>query len=209
MASEFSFSGRCKAMLAPKLLLMWATAACYCAAIVLGAERAGMWHTTAIKETIYWFLGTAAVLAGNATTTHTFDRAFIKRLARKAIRFTIIIEFLINLYVMPLLAELFLVPVVALFVAMQALAENDPKLMPVKKLLDRTLMFIAFGLMLYVTVSAVTDLGALLTREHAEGLLLAPAFTLACVPFLYAIWRWSRWDRDRVMRRWRENEATV
>jgi hypothetical protein len=190
-----------------KLSLVWAAAAAYAAGIVFAARAAGLWHTTAIKETVYWFVGTAAVLTGSALTSRRFDRAYAKRAAHKALRVTIIIEFLVNLYVMPLVAELVLIPLVALFVMMQVVAENDPKLASVRTFLDRTLVLIGLGLLVWVAESAVTDVRGLLRREHAESLLLIPAFTLAFVPFLYGMMRWSRWDTDRVMRRfWEEKE---
>jgi hypothetical protein len=190
-------------MFAPKLSLLWALAAVYSAGLVFAAYAGGLWHTTAIKETVYWFLGTAAVLTGSAVSTRTFDRDYAKGLVRKALRATIVIEFLVNLYVMPFAAELVFVPLVALFVVMQVVAANDPKLANVKKFLDRVLVVIGIGVMAWVIVTAATDLHGLITREHAEGLLLAPCFTLAFVPFLYGMWRWSRWDQERIMRRWR------
>lgn len=70
-------------------------------------------------------------------------------------------------------------------------------------------MLIGFGLIAWVIVGASTDLHGLVTREHAEGLLVAPAFILAFVPFLYLVWRWSRWDQERVMRRWREEKLAA
>jgi hypothetical protein len=176
---------------------------------VLAADATGLWHTTAIKETVYWFIGTAAVLTGNAMTTRDFGRDYAKRLARKALRIALVVEFLINLYPLPFIAELVLVPALALFVTAQVVAESDSKHLASKKLLDRMLLVMGFGLMMWVIVSAVTDLGGLLTRAHAEGLLLVPVFTLAFVPFLYGMWRWSRWDEERLMRPWRNERAAA
>jgi hypothetical protein len=198
-----------RSMLHPKLLTLWITTTAFTAGLVLTANAAGLWHTTAIKETVYWFFGSGAPLTGRAIAAKTFDRAYAKRLARSAVRFTLIIEFLVGLYVMPLAAELVLVPLVALFLMMQVVAENDPAHAAIKKLLDRVLMLIGIGGMTWVLVSALTDIDGLLTREHAERLLLAPAFTLAFLPFLYAIWRWSRWEQDRTMRRWRETKVAA
>jgi hypothetical protein len=196
-------------MFAPKLSLMWAAAAGYSTVIVFAAYEARLWHATAIKETVYWFVGTAAVLTANAGATRRFDRAYAKRLARKALRVTIIIEFLVNLYMMPLVAELVFVPLVATFVVMQVVTESDPKFAAVNKFVDGTLILIGFGLMVWVIVNALSDVDDLVTREHAEGLLLVPAFTLAFVPFLYGMWKWSKWDQERVMRRWREAKAAA
>jgi uncharacterized membrane protein HdeD (DUF308 family) len=198
-----------RSMFAAKLSLVWAVAAAYAATLVLAADEADLWDGTAIKATVYWFVGTAAVLTGNALTVRSFDRKYARRLLRKAVRFTIIVEFLLNLYVMPLAAELVFVPLIGLFVLMQVVAEHDPKLTNVKTFLDRTLMLVGFGLMTWVIVRVATDLHGLLTRENAERLLLPPAFTLAFVPALYGMWRWSQWDRERIMRRWREERLAA
>jgi hypothetical protein len=89
-----------RSLLAPKLLLLFGSAAVYCAACVSLARWLGFWHTTAVKETIYWFITGGAVLSGRAVEQAApFDRAFYLKLIRHAIRFTIVVEFLVNLYV--------------------------------------------------------------------------------------------------------------
>ena len=50
----------------------------------------------------------------------------------------------------------------------------------------------------YVAVSAATDLDGLLTRENGERLLVAPALTLAVVPFLYAVSWWSQREQRKL-----------
>lgn len=195
-----------RSLFAPKLSLLWALAAGYTAGIVFAAQTLNLWHTTAIKETAYWFAAGGTVLTGKAVIAPAFGRAYAKRLARNAVRFTIVVEFLVNLYVMPLAAELVVVPVIALFLMVQVVADNDANLGSAKTVADATLALVGFGTLTWVIVSAATDLHSLFTREHAEGLLIAPALTLAFVPFLYAVWRWSRREQDRLARRWRSGQ---
>jgi hypothetical protein len=203
-----SMLGVLRSMFAPKLAVVWITAAAYCAALVVAADLVGLWHTSAIKETVYWFIGSGAVLTGGAMIARTFDEAYAHRIARNAVRFTLLVEFLVTLYVMPLAAELVLVPLIALILMVQVVAEHDPNAAAVKKLLDRTLALLGLGVLAWVSVRVVSDPHWLLTRQHAESLLLPPALTLAFVPFLYAMWRWSRWDHDRIMRRWHTGKLT-
>lgn len=196
-------------LFALKLTFAWVLAAMYTAALVLATRTSGLWHTTATKETVYWFFGAGLVLSGSAIATKRFDREYVRRIARKALRLTILVEFLVNLYVIPLAAELVIVPLVSLFVIAQVVAERDPSLGAARKVLDSVLLLIGLGIFVWVIVRASTDLHGLVTREHTEALLVAPAFTLAFVPFLYAIWRWSCWDRERVMGRWREEKSPL
>lgn len=187
-----------------KLSLLWGLSALYTAALVLVAQKIGLWHTTAIKETVYWYFGTGAILAGRAVATRHFDREFVARTARTALRFTIIVEFLLSLYVLPFVLELFFIPILFAFLTMQVMADSVPNSTQVKNISDWVLTVIGFILMLYVVVSALIDVNGLLTRDHGEHLLLAPAFTLAFVPFLFLVWQWSRWDSRRIMSRWRD-----
>lgn len=196
-------------LFAPALSRIWVMAAGYTAGVVVAAHELGLWHPTATKETVYWFIGTGAVLTMNAMTTRDSGGDYAKQVVRKAIRFTIVTEFLVNLYVMPFVAELFVVPLITVFVLVQAYAERDAKLAPAKTFADATLTLIGSGIMIWVIVAAATDLHGLLSREHAEGLLVVPAMTLAFVPFLYAMWRWSKWQSDRLLRRWRSEFVSL
>jgi hypothetical protein len=189
-----------------KLLSLWVATAVYTAVIIAGAHALGLWHTTAIKESIYWYFGSGCVLTGKALTAKQFE-GYSARLARTAIRFTLLLEFLIGLYVFPLAVELVLVPLVVLLAGVSAIsttAENASA----KTFSDRLLTAFGVGLLIWATVEAATDLDGLLTRNRAESFVLAPALTLAFVPFLYAIWRLSRWEQDRTRRRWLESKST-
>lgn len=200
----FSFVNVVRAFLASKVLLMFCSAALYCAGIVLLAWWAGLWHTTGLKETVYWFLTGGFVLVGRAVThAAPSDPGFYKKLLRDAVRFTFVVEFLVNLYVFPFLIELVLVPLILLFVGMQVVAAYDPSLAEAKKLFDGVLTTIGLLLLVYVTVEAIRDPGGLLSRENAETLLIAPVLTFAFVPLLWA-WSWlSRREQDNLRERFR------
>ena len=138
-----SFGAVLRSIFLTKLVFLFGTAAAYCAGLVLAANKLALWHTTAIKATVYWFFGTGVVLAASAVT-----------------------------------------------------GRDNPDL-------DAVLVAFGFGLMLWVAVEAATSLKSLLTRENAEDLLLAPALTLAFVPYLQLVaWR-SRRELENLRKRWR------
>src|SRR6266542_226230 len=53
-----SFLGVLRVLCSSKLLLLFGSAALYSAALVVLGRELGLWHTSAIKATIYWFFGT-------------------------------------------------------------------------------------------------------------------------------------------------------
>jgi hypothetical protein len=185
-----------------KLVFLFGTAAAYCGALVLAANKLGLWHTSAIKATIYWFFGTGVVLVGSAVTGCDHPD-FVTKLVRRAVRFTLIVEFLVGFYVFPLAVELLIVPFILLFVGMQVVAENDATLGPAKRAIDAVLITFGFGLMLWAAVKAATNPHALLTRENAEDFLLVPALTVAFVPYLQLVAWHSHRELENLHKRWR------
>jgi hypothetical protein len=195
-------------ILCGKLLLPFVLLASYCAGVVIAAQALGLWHTTAIKETVYWFFGTAVLLVGRAIESAS-NPNWARKILRPALRLTLTVEFLVNLYVFPFGVEMVLVPFVVLVVLVEAVAALDPAQAPAQRFSSGVITTIGFGLLAYVVVSVLSDLSGFLTRENAEDFLLAPALTLASFPILFVVVRWVRWDTSAVRRRWQAGIGSV
>jgi hypothetical protein len=188
-------------VLCGKLLLPFVLLASYCAGVVIAAQALGLWHTTAIEETVYWFLGTGVLLVGRAIESAS-NPNWARKILRPALRLTLIVEFLVNLYVFPFGVEMVLVPFVVLVVLVEAVAALDPAHAPAQRFSSGVITTIGFGLVGYVLVSVISDVSGFLTRENAEDFLLAPALTLASFPILLVVVGWVRWDTAALRRRW-------
>jgi hypothetical protein len=149
---------------------------------------------------VCWFFGTGVAVVGNATSMSPADPDFVRKIVGRAVRWTIVVEFLVTLYVFPLAVELFLVPVIIVFVALQAYAQYQPTEAAVRKFIDGVLFVIGLALLLYVAVEVLSDPGGFWTREHAEGFLVAPALTVALVPLLFLVAWYSRRELENVRR---------
>src|SRR6202165_2365703 len=144
-----SFGEVLRSFFLTKLIFVFGSAAAYAALVVLAAERLGLWHTTALRETIYWFGGTSFVLVGDGISAKTGE-SFMRMILRRAVAFTIMVEFLVNLYVFPFLVEVVLVPLVLVFVLMQAYAPYDSNVTATtRKSIDGVL--VALGMFLLAT----------------------------------------------------------
>ena len=78
----------------------------YSALLVYGARQVGLWHPTALKATVYWFIGTGVVLAGQAVTEGARDDgAFLRKVPRRVVAATIVTGFMVNVYALPLAIE--------------------------------------------------------------------------------------------------------
>jgi hypothetical protein len=118
-----SFLAVARAALHWKLVLLFGSAAVYSAMLLYLAWWVDLWHMAALKETLYWFAGSGLILIGSALTPATSGRDWFRRLLRQTFQFTLFLEFFVNLYVLPFLIELVLVPVVFFLVCIQVLPE--------------------------------------------------------------------------------------
>jgi hypothetical protein len=196
-----------RAFLTPKLVVLFGSAALYAAGVVLAAERIGLWHTTALKETVYWFIGSGVVLVTKAVEA-TASRAYLRQVARKAIGLTIIIEFVANFYTLPLGYELVLVPLVVVLALGEVVASELPRARPASKMIDRTLAGIGLLVLGIFAFRVIFDPGALFTRETAESFLVVPVLTLALIPYLLGVAWYSRRDVAIIRRRSRPSGLT-
>src|SRR5262245_41531923 len=107
----FSSLGGLVEVLFPKLLLVFGGAAAYTAAVVYVAALAGLWHRDTLKETVYWFVAAGLVMTSLAIEKSPEGFGYLGGFLGRAVRITVVAEFVVNLYVFPLLVELFLLPV--------------------------------------------------------------------------------------------------
>jgi uncharacterized membrane protein len=186
-----------RAAVHPKLLLLFGSAALYSAGLVYAANEAHLWHSAALKETVYWFVGTGIVLVGTAVSQAApTDARIVGQVVKRVFAATLLIEFIANLYALPLGFELVLVPLAFLFVAMRAIGPTmrgvDERTL---RFIDGVLASIGVVYLVYFVVRALGDLEALLTRDNAEEFLVGPVLTITLLPFLYGVAWLSRRER--------------
>jgi hypothetical protein len=95
-----------RALVVPKVLVLYIVAFGYSASLVYAATRIGIWHEAALKETIYWFVGTAVVLVGQAVISTEDSPSLARRVIGRVLAITVFVEFAGNLYAFPLGVEL-------------------------------------------------------------------------------------------------------
>jgi hypothetical protein len=183
-----------------KLLFLFGSTALYCVLIVLAGMELGLWHTHSVKPTIYWFFGTAIVLTGYAVTHSPGSPGFLLGVLKRVVAVTILVDFIVNLYVLPFAVEFVLVFLALLFVGLEVVVRRDPAADPrVRKFVDWVLAYIGLFYLGYFLIKALGNLDSFLTRENAEDFLVGPALTVALIPFLYAV-AWVSQREQRTLR---------
>jgi hypothetical protein len=145
--------------------------AAYTAALAVLGEHRGIWETSLIKETVIWFLGTGFVLLMNISRVLDRDDWFQSE-AKRALRVAVLIDFFINLAVLPLPVELVLVPALTALLLMSVFAGDRDDLRQAKGCVDGVLSFLGLCLFGYVGVRVLTDWQSFNNPATLESLLL-------------------------------------
>lgn len=168
--------------------------AAYTVGLACVGSHLGIWEIGLTKETVVWFLGTGFVLLMNLSRVLDRDDWFQNE-ARRALRAAVVIDFFLNLAVLPLPVELILVPSLTFLILMSAFAGNREDLRQAKGCVDGVLGFLGLVLFAYVAVRVLTDWNHFNSPATLEGLLLPIWLTLATLPFIYAVAVWAACQR--------------
>jgi len=174
-------------ILIPLLLLI-----AYVSVLIYCMYKLSIWDTMLLKDTIFWFLGVA--LASFFQSTKAKNATYFKQIIFNAIKWTIGIEFLVNLYSFGLIAELFIVPMMTMLLVIKTVAQMDKNNEKVSTVLGDVLGwtgFFLFGIILYKTF---THAEMLVTVNNLKEFLLPPSLTFLFLPFLYLVVLYIHYD---------------
>jgi hypothetical protein len=189
-----AIGGVLRALVQPVILGFLLSFAAYVAALVWLADRCSLWGPELINETIYWFLLSGLVLFGGVTRVFKEDD-FFSRAARRTLTLSIVAEVIVNLVVMPLWIELFLVPLISLVVVMQVIAEAQEEHAQLKSFLGWVSAVIGFALLAYVGISLAGDPSQFDALYYAQLVALPVWLTLISLPFIYLVGLYAAYDQ--------------
>ena len=168
----------------PKIAVPILLMVAYVGLEVVFLKRLSFWDTSLLKDTLYWFILSGFALLMNIIGEKEPGK-FFKETVLQCVGITVALEFLLNLYTLPLLGEFFLLPVLFLIAAASVMAENDPKYAPVGKLSSGIQSVLGVLLFVYVGWSLYVNHAELTSRTTLDSFLLPILLTLLFLPFLY------------------------
>lgn len=173
-----------RAFLNPKILVCVGAMLGYTAGGIAILSALGFWHVDMVKDTVIWFCFSGFVMVMDFETSKDNDPVF-KTILIDNLKVLILIEFIINTYTMPLIAELVFVPFVTLLVMMDAFAKTDKEYDSVARLtgcIIPVIGFLIFGYAIWAAISAFRNLG---TLDTVRSVAFPPLMSLLFAPFVY------------------------
>jgi len=172
-----------RAFWTPKVVTPVAAYFAYVAALVLGAARLGLWDGAMLKDTLIWALGPALVLFFR-TTNAGKESHFFRRTALGVVEVAALIGFWTNLFVLPLVVELILVPFLTLLGMMAAYAAVKPEHQVVARAAKGTLAAVGLSLLVYALYRTIMGWPGLEWPALTRTLLLPAWLTVSVLPFI-------------------------
>jgi hypothetical protein len=157
----------------------------YVSIIVIGLFKLGFWEWSLLKDTIFWTFGFAIVLVFRANTTRR--KSDFKPILKDAVKWTVIIEFLVAFYTFSLTTELIILPFIVFIGTLQAHPDTDEKYSQVSKILKNTLSLVGLGILGYVAYKTFYQIGELITIINFKSLVLPIILTALFIPFIYLL----------------------
>ncbi len=183
-----SMGGVIKAFFAKKLIIIFSLLTCYVSVVIFFLFKLSFWDKELLKDTIYWFCSLAMVLFFNASNI-TSSNYFVK-VIRESVKWTIILDLLLNLYTFSLVTELILMPIIIMLVGTQAYAEvfaKEKQYEETNKILKNILSYIGIIFLLFALYKSITNYRVVFTIENLKSILLTPILTILLIPFIYLL----------------------
>lgn len=168
----------------------------YVFGIIYLLYKLSFWNNELIKDTVFWFCTVAIVMFFN--TNKVDNKKYFKKILLDAIKWTGIIEFVMNFYTFSLPVELILVPLLTLIGATKVFAEVSRQKIEnreqVIKLLENILSIIGILFILFVIYKTIAEYNQLFTFINLKSLLLPPILTVLFLPFIYFLALYMKYE---------------
>ncbi len=173
-----------KVLFVKSILITFLLFILYVGGIVFGLYKFGFWDLSLLKDTILWTFGFAVILVFGANKTKRISD--FKAILKDAVKWTIIIEFIVAFYNFSLTTELIILPILTFIAMLQAFSETDEKYNQVSKVFKNTLSLVGLSILGYVLYKTFYQGGELITVGNFKSLLLPIILTALFIPFVYS-----------------------
>lgn len=167
--------------------------AAYVWAIIAGLKTIGIWRADLLKDTIIWFcFGAIAMLARFATADR--PRNAFRETLTDSLKVVILVEFLVNTYTFPLIAELALVFLLSSLAILDAYADTKKEFKALSKVLKWVQAILGMTILTSAVTRAWADWQNLESLDTLRSVALVPILSVSLLPFLYLLVLYAKYE---------------
>jgi hypothetical protein len=160
----------------------------YIALLVLGLYYFKFWDLTLLKDTIYWTFGVGFVILMNSNKADEEDRYF-RNLLKDNLKLTIVLEFILGLYVFGFFTELILAPIVIIFSIFLGFFETSTEYNKPKNVLQFIFGIAGFLYLIFSIYKIILDFKEFASFATLKSFLFPIIMLILFLPYgyLYAL----------------------
>lgn len=173
-------------------LIIFSLIGAYLYGIILFLKNLEVWQTSNLKDVLFWLFSVGLILVFKINDAKS--NAYFKGIFLSAIKWTIVLEFVVNLYSFSLFTEIIILPVLVFLAMTQAVAEMDEKHKMVSKFLQNVIAVAGLLIFSFSLYKTVINFDAVLTFQNLVAFLLPSTITILFIPFVYFLALYSTYE---------------
>lgn len=180
------FGSVLSAATARPIAIAFSLAIVYLVAITVVLSHFELWTLKQFKITALWFV-VAGIPALADTPDISKNPTLLKTAVAKNFKLSLLLDFFINLFKLPLFCELIFVPFAALLGGLLAVAQSDEKYAPVQKLLNGVLIAVGLGFFVFESYKVLTSFDTISNVDTLRDFALPIIYNVTFIPLLWAM----------------------
>lgn len=198
-----------KALFTPIVIVSLALLFTYTGCLLWATHALNLWSWNSVPAIVIWFVTGALVLF------FRLDRAlkepkYFRSVFVESVGLFLLVEFYLNLYPLPLLAELLLQGALAVLVLLSAAASLNREHRGLLTFLTVVQGLVILGVALYTAIRLIIEVPGLDWVELGKQLVLPVVLNLGLIPFLYGFALYAAYEGAFIgMRRFSSKGASV
>lgn len=184
-----------RAFATPAVLVPFVGSACWMALLIRGGQRLGAWDASLVYDTALW-VATLAVVAMANVTESLRDRRYVRKIVLRTVEAGILLELVVNLYVLPLPAELVVQFLMVVALSLPAYAKyHIDKYQQVFGFLERVTALVGLSLLAYVAYRLFGGWRDLDGAGLLRSVVLPVWLTVGFAPYLFLLSFFVAYDK--------------
>lgn len=160
--------------------------------ILLLLQNLEIWQISNLKDVLFWLFSVGLILVFKINEAKS--NAYFKGIFLSAIKWTIVLEFIVNLYSFSLLKEIIILPILVFLAMTQAVAEMNEKHKVVSKFLQNVIAIAGLSIFSYSLYKTIVNFDDVLTFQNLVSFLLPSTITVLFIPFVYFLALYSTYE---------------
>lgn len=173
-------------------LIIFSLIGAYLFGIIILFKKLEVWQNSNLKDVLFWLFTVGLILVFKINDARS--NSYFKGIFLSAIKWTIVLEFVVNLYSFSLFTEIIILPVLVFLALTQAVAEMDEKHKVVSKFLQNIIAIAGLSIFSYSLYKTVINFDAVLTFQNLVSFLLPSTITILFIPFVYFLALYSTYE---------------